>query len=185
MKLEEVVLQQDPKEVSYQIFCDLDGVLANFKKEMHRVLGSFGDTVQYSDDEYARDPKYRKRMWTSIGEYQKVHGPVIWRNLELLPDAMELWNYIKDKNTQILTASGQDKYDAKQQKRAWVTEHLGSAVRINFVVAGPLKAQYAGPHNILIDDQARNIGPFNQAGGIGILHTSAASTIAKLKELGT
>lgn len=184
MKLQEVTLQQEPEEVSYTIFCDLDGVLADFKKEMRKILKSPVESQQYSDDLYAKDPAFRKRMWKTVADYQKDNGPTLWRHLELLPDAMQLWNFIKDKNVQILTATGDSKYGSAAQKRAWVTEHFGSAVRCNFVKSAPLKAEYAGSHHILIDDQARATQPFIQAGGIGIVHTSAASTIAKLKELG-
>ena len=38
--------------------------------------------------------------------------------------------------------------------------------------------------NILIDDTKKKLDPWIEAGGIGILHTSAASTISELKEWG-
>ena len=37
--------------------------------------------------------------------------------------------------------------------------------------------------NVLIDDRPKNIEAWENAGGIGILHTSAKETINKLKEL--
>ena len=37
--------------------------------------------------------------------------------------------------------------------------------------------------NVLIDDEPKNIEAWEDAGGIGILHTSAKETINKLKEL--
>ena len=43
---------------------------------------------------------------------------------------------------------------------------------------------YLLPHSILIDDLKVTIDEWNAGGGIGILHTSAASTIKQLKELG-
>jgi hypothetical protein len=36
---------------------------------------------------------------------------------------------------------------------------------------------------VLIDDWTTNIDPWNQAGGIGILHVSASSSIQKLQEV--
>jgi hypothetical protein len=36
----------------------------------------------------------------------------------------------------------------------------------------------------LIDDRADNIQRWKDAGGVGVLHTSAADTIQQLKELG-
>lgn len=189
MRLNELSMEQEPQEKSYKIFCDLDGVLADFKSEMSNKvfkdtkdeLGGDGD---YSDERYVNDPKFRSHMWKAVAAYQHKHGPVIWLHLELLPDAMQLWNYIKPHNPQILTATGDEKYRALEQKRQWVTKHLGSAVRINHVRAAPLKVQFAKPDHILIDDQMRAIEPWVAGGGIGIHHTSAANTIAQLKKLG-
>ena len=46
------------------------------------------------------------------------------------------------------------------------------------------KKDYANENSILIDDRSKNIDQWRAAGGIGILHINAASTIEKLKELG-
>ena len=46
------------------------------------------------------------------------------------------------------------------------------------------KKNYANANSILIDDMQKNIDQWRAAGGIGILHTSAASTIEQLKKLG-
>jgi hypothetical protein len=47
-----------------------------------------------------------------------------------------------------------------------------------------MKAAYAKPNHILIDDREKSIQPWREAGGIGILHTSAADTISQLQKLG-
>ena len=39
-------------------------------------------------------------------------------------------------------------------------------------------------HNILIDDNEKNIEEWNKQGGAGILHTSADSSILELQKLG-
>ncbi len=45
MKLRETRLSQDPdEEVKYVIFCDLDGVLANFKASIQKVMGTLVST---------------------------------------------------------------------------------------------------------------------------------------------
>ena len=46
------------------------------------------------------------------------------------------------------------------------------------------KKNYAKKDSILIDDRASNISDWNAAGGIGILHTSTATTLDKLSEYG-
>ena len=58
----------------------------------------------------------------------------------------------------------------------------GVPVKFGFKAQG--KARFAGPNKILIDDREDNIAAWKAAGGIGILHTDAFSTIAKLKEIG-
>lgn len=189
MRLDEITLEQDPQEQSYTIFCDLDGVLADFKSELSNKIfkdtaNELGEDGEYSEARYASDPKFRNHMWKAVALYQKKHGFVVWNGLELLPDSMELWNYLKTRNPQILTATGDAKYRAAEQKREWVTKHFGSAVRMNFVKAAPLKAQFAKPNHILIDDQLRAIDPWIAAGGIGIHHISAVKTITELKKLG-
>ena len=54
----------------------------------------------------------------------------------------------------------------------------------NTAAVGADKHEYAAPNHILIDDRDKAILPWREAGGIGILHTSANDTIAQLKELG-
>lgn len=189
MRLNELSIEQDPQEKSYTIFCDLDGVLADFKSELSNKVfkdtqAELGGDGEYSEERFANDPNFRNHMWKAVSLYQKKHGFVVWSNLQLMPDAMELWNYIKRHNPEILTATGDEKYRALEQKREWVTKHFGSSIRINHVKAAPLKAQFAAPTHILIDDQLRAINPWIAAGGIGIHHTSAANTIAQLKKLG-
>ena len=42
--------------------------------------------------------------------------------------------------------------------------------------------EYATPNTILIDDMEKNIKAWVDAGGIGILHTSAADSIKQLQQ---
>ena len=44
--------------------------------------------------------------------------------------------------------------------------------------------RHTGENHILIDDLPNTIEEWNNKGGIGILHTSAATTIKELKKLG-
>ena len=46
------------------------------------------------------------------------------------------------------------------------------------------KKNYAKKDSILIDDRISNINDWNAAGGIGILHTSTATTLDKLSKYG-
>ena len=48
---------------------------------------------------------------------------------------------------------------------------------------GTQKAAFAYEGSVLIDDRQKNIDAWNDAGGIGIVHTSAKNTINALKSL--
>jgi len=177
--------QDNTDGIQYTIFCDIDGVLANFKQAIEKACRDIHHPeFVYEEDKYHTDPKYRNLMWKCISEYQKKYGYVLWLHLDLMPDAHELWNYIKPYNPQILTAAGQPRNHAMEQKRIWVTQHFGSNVKVNIVETAAEKRKFAGPNRILIDDSKKAIDPWDAAGGIGILHTNAANTIRHLKTYG-
>ena len=46
------------------------------------------------------------------------------------------------------------------------------------------KFKWAAPNHILIDDFTKNTVPWDNEGGIAILHTDANKTIEKLEEIG-
>jgi HAD superfamily hydrolase (TIGR01509 family) len=168
----------------WTIYCDLDGVLADFIGSAEKVLPLVGFKPSKSDmEKFHSDHHVHKLFWEAIGEYQKKYGNVFWRNLELMPGAHKLWDYIKDKNVQILSAAGKPKFHAQKQKREWVKKHLGN-VKVNLVEQGADKAKFATQFTVLIDDQTSVLNPFIQAGGKGIHFTSADEVISKLKSLG-
>lgn len=172
MKNKEVEPPQD-----YKIFVDLDGVLVDFERGVEELLGG------YSEHQYETDPNYRTKMWNAVRHYQKHFGR-FWLDLEPMADAAILWKYVLPYSPEILTATGTTETDAGVQKKMWVEQQLGHNVTVNVVQHAKEKAKYAAPNHILIDDKEKAIGPWKTAGGIGILHTSAANTIAQLKELG-
>lgn len=178
MLLEELQKNIDKQQdVEYKIYCDLDGVLANFIKGVKSLVS------EYSDAEYENNAGYRKKMWSAIDKYSKSGGK-LWAELDKTPDADILWNYIKKYDPEILTATGYEKYGAGEQKREWFPKNFGPGTKINLVQQSKEKAKFAAPNHILIDDMSKSINPWIEAGGIGILHTSANNTITELKKLG-
>lgn len=175
MLLEELQKGDKPQ---YKIYVDMDGVLADFVDGVNRILG-----LNYSDEKYKNDPKYRDMMWKAVKKYS-LEGGQLWSELNLMPDAKQLWSYVEKYDPEILTASGDPKWGAEEQKRQWVPWMVGSDITVHVVRQSAMKAQFAEPNAILIDDQPKSINPFVEAGGIGILHTSAANTIKELKKLG-
>lgn len=159
----------------YTIYVDLDGVLADLTSYIEQLLGVKLHTQ--SDGNWANDDE----IWDRIRE---IPGEPNFDQLKPLPDAMVLWNFVKPYNPHILTATGYPVAENARKKRAWVQKHLTGYEDIITVEKSKLKAQYASPTSILIDDRTKSIRPWKQAGGIGVLHKNAGKTIQKLKELG-
>lgn len=158
---------KDLKSEDYHIYVDLDGVLADLQSYVDQILGEPGDLN--NDDTWKRlremgEPKFNK--------------------LELLPDAMTLWDYVKKYNPNILTATGHPVEKNEREKRQWIEDNLTEYNDVYTVVASRNKSKWAWPDAILIDDREKSIEPWREKGGIGILHTSAEETIAELKKLG-
>lgn len=155
----------------WTIAIDADGVLANFEKKVSEI----------NKLEFHKIP--RGKLWASIDEYDKTVEP-FFESLELMPDAMELMNFVRSNfiNYFILTACGYTPKNAAQQKRNWAKKHFGGIV-VKPVQSSEHKAQFATPNCILIDDRNKSIDPWVRAGGIGVLHTSAAESIAKVTQI--
>lgn len=156
----------EDEEQQYKLFVDLDGVLANFEKGVLDVTG-FPINKQKSNSQ----------MWKAL--YQ--HGN-FYAELDMMADAMVLWNYVKKYNPTILTGIPRGNW-APPQKEAWVAKHLGSSVPVITGMARD-KYNYAAENHILIDDTKRNIDEWNRAKGIGIHHIGAKSSIEQLQDLG-
>jgi 5'(3')-deoxyribonucleotidase len=160
------------ESMNYKIYMDLDGVVADFNKMVVKLTGK---SAQELDD--------AGELWDVLLD-QHSKGFKIWGDLDLMPDAKKLWNYIKKYDVTVLTSTGSTLHkDGKKEKKDWVRKHFGLK-DIIATTSGSKKAMYAEPNAILIDDMAKNIDKWKSAGGIGIIHTSATNTINRLKTLG-
>jgi len=168
----------------FEIFVDLDRVLADFGRGIETIIREVhGEGHNYSQNKYERDPHFRNWMWDTCADYQD-RGGELWYDLELMEDALVLWEYLEPFNPKILSATGATRFNAEDQKRRWVAEKLGSDVVVHLVDTAAQKSCHAAPGYILIDDKAKAIIPWENAGGTGVLHTSAKRSIRKLKRLG-
>lgn len=166
MKLKNIQLNEQ-----FTVFCDLDGVLADFEKKVSEI----------NKIEFHKLP--RGKMWPSISNYDKTVEP-FFESLELMPDAMELIHFVRSNfiNHAILTACGNTPRNAAEQKRNWCRKRFGDIV-VKTVQDSHQKAQFATPKSILIDDRNKSIDPWVQAGGIGVLHKSAKDSIDQVKRI--
>ena len=159
----------------YVIFCDMDGVLVDFDKGYKDLTGI---STSHANEQG------KTQFWKLIANSLKEKGLTeydYWVNLSWMPDGQTLWNFIKPYKPYVLTAPSLDP-GSRQGKREWV-ERLDGMKNIYFRNAAS-KSDFSGKNRILIDDREDTINNWNAAGGIGILHTSAANTIEQLKQLG-
>jgi len=160
-------------EQQYKIYCDLDGVVADLDKHVKDITGKSFEELRASGSGF-----------TQFVSQQRHEQKTVFDNLDPMPDAHELWGYIKKYNPDVLTATGVPEEQATAEKIRWVHNNLDGYNNIYTVRSGALKKKYAAPNHILIDDRNKSIKPWREAGGIGILHKSAADTIAQLQQLG-
>ena len=161
------IFEEDVKEkADYKIYCDMDGVIADFDKGYKELTGR-----EASFD----TPK--EEFWAPI---QKA-GAEFWIKLQWMPDGKQLWEFIKPYNPQLLSAPSRDE-SSKIGKFVWVKRNVPGTKLI--LRSAERKQEFATPNSILIDDRADNIQRWKDAGGVGIHHTSAADTIQQLKDLG-
>lgn len=159
-----------------KVYFDLDGVLANFDKMCAGILN-----MHYWD-------RTDNSHWTKLDKI-----PHLFYGMEVLPDALTMFDYVVGhvglNNVEILTALPHPTNaldTAEKDKRAWVADVVHPDIVVNTVLGGVNKVKFLkdNPSAILIDDYERNIKLWIEHGGIGILHTDAHSTLAKLKTLG-
>lgn len=166
----------------YELFIDYDGVLVDFLRGARELTGKLWDDPYYKTKE-RRDE--RKRIIAAHSTF--------WENLPVERDFDQLWDFVKNFNPQILTAFPDwDEKNARHGKWIWNQKHTHVPHDRFHCVLRESKRYFAKEHdgshfgkpNVLVDDYPDNIREWEQSGGIGILHTAAATTINKLKQLG-
>lgn len=158
------------------IYCDMDGVLADFKTGAQKTTGM-------SINQWMNIPR-SKEKWAPIKAKKDF-----WSTLPWMSGGKQLWSYISKFDPHILSAYVEESFDPNciPGKTEWLRKNVGmtSRSKINLVRRSEKKlfAKRGNPA-ILIDDYEKNIREFTQAGGVGIHHTNTSKTIAQLKKLG-
>ncbi len=156
------------EETEYKIYCDMDGVIADFERGYEELTGI--DLQGEFQPEGAE-------FWDPI---QKA-GVGYWAGLKWMPDGKQLWDYIKPYKPKLLSAPSRDQ-SSRIGKHVWVKHKIpGTPLILRYANK---KKELASPTSILIDDRQKNIDDWVAAGGIGILHTNTANTIKELQKLG-
>jgi hypothetical protein len=154
-----------------QIYCDMDGVVADFTSYTTNLLGH-----KFSDND-----------WDDL--------PVdFFLQLSPMKDAHVLWGYIKQFDPFMLTAIPRESRGpiakrAWKDKTRWMKKHFKLSPDRMKIVLRKNKRKFAVDGrdkrpNVLIDDHLGNIREWEAAHGIGVHHIDANSTINLLKKIG-
>jgi len=160
-------------EVHPRIHCDMDGVIANFTKAFKKSFGGIDPSKERLSD-------YTRKQLQQFSDW--------WTDIPLMRDAKKLIAFIYPFDTWILSAyEPMDSYNSKRQKIEWMQKNFNFPLDRILLVRREQKQFFAvtrNKPNVLIDDFSLNIQEWVAAGGIGIKHVNAASTIKQLHTLG-
>lgn len=148
-----------------QLFCDMDGVLADFDRGYREMVGPYGGKDQDDVD------------WSKMNSVQEF-----FLNLPPMPDMQHLWGSIEHLDPIIITGVPSHAYGrAVANKRAWVDKNIGTHVKM-IGCKSKDKRLHAKPGDVIIDDWEKYKHLWIEMGGIWVTHTSAEDTLDQLKE---
>lgn len=151
------------------IYVDLDGVLTDFDT-------GFNDQYPYKLDSLSKpDLRVLKKKFAENEFFLK---------LPPFDGAKQFVKNIEKLGHMVVILTAVSEFDSKEnarQKAKWVKKYIGN-YPFEWVRKAKDKAKYAdGNKNILIDDRKKSTIPYEQAGGVTILHKDFNTSITKLK----
>jgi hypothetical protein len=188
-----------------QIYCDMDGVLVNFKDPVEKTIkdaisgnfytrsallnkkiGKLKEKFKIADEFSFQDHNLEKSARKFMMSLISVDPAKFFADLPPYQDgAVSLWKFLHtfDLKVNVLSAPVPDFNNsiepAREGKTFWVKKHLNPQPEQIIIAEASKKYLWAvdeqGPPNVLIDDKSSTIDAWNQAGGIGILHVSKQS----------
>jgi len=150
------------------IYLDCDGVLADFNKGAEAVLG-------------VAPRRFEQRFGLKSFWARLASAPDFFNTLELMPDAMALYEAVRHRDPVILTGLPRGAW-AEPQKRRWAARYFPGVEVIT--TSSALKREHCHPGDALVDDTVKFRHLWEKEGGVFIPHTSAAASIAELHRLG-
>ena len=133
------------------IFCDLDGVLADFEQGVVKRFKKKPDELNPG------------LMWGVINKSNTFFETLPW-----MPRGRELWEQIKQYDPIILTGVPKSK-TAEEQKRNWCARELGPHIHV-ITCTTKDKPNFCVRNAILIDDRSDNSNEWTAKGGKFILY---------------
>lgn len=171
MRFKEFYMKEKEKMLP-KIYIDMDGVLTDWAKAFEKL----SDGVEAKEYEKKNG---KESYWPLIAKA----GETFWGDMEWTKDGKKLFAFIKKYKPTILSAPTRDKNSEKacvKGKHRWLKKEIPS---VPYILEKD-KHKYANEKSILIDDYIEKIKKWKDAGGIGIHHKSASTTINTLKQMG-
>lgn len=171
MKFKQYIKEDENKK---KIFLDMDGVIVDFMEAVYKLynLKDFREWEKLGPEKYSKINKMGEKWWSQMN----------WTR-----DGKKLWNYLKNEDVTILSATPRDSISrpiSLEGKKNWLSKNIGSSYSSKaLLVIAVEKQNYASPNHILIDDSDRNIRQWKSKGGIGILHKNTNDTIKQLEKV--
>lgn len=179
--LKSLLKEVDESPLKYQCYVDMDGVLVDLENGFKKVAGGL------SPKEYEQK-NGKNTFWKVVNKY-----PTFWLDLEPLPDAKILWDYIRDnfKNPPAVILSAGQGSRIKEQKTQWIRKHIDPSVQVIISTKGTEKPKYIINYpnevvtHVLLDDTPENITAWENSGEgrIAVLHKNAADSIKLLQQI--
>ena len=163
------VFENEEKVMDYKIYLDMDGVLVDFDQQFKDLTGMM--------------PRKFEAKYGSTGFWEAIDkaGVGFWRGMSWMPGGEALYNRASQFDHELLSSPSRSEL-SKIGKRLWRRDKTPNTKLT--LSRSYLKKNYAAPNHILIDDREDNIQQWRDAGGIGILYTSANQVNAELDKLG-
>lgn len=182
------IFYESSERVRRAVYCDMDGVLADFHAGMRRAFPR--EIKTNADLEIFLTPP---DGWSIVN----VRAPHLFYQLPVLPGAHRLMSELirlrrrEQIDLKILTAIPSElrMSSAPDDKRRWMAKHFPEiSARDIHVVKRSQKREFAKgfasqPPAILIDDFDKNIKEWTSAGGVGILYTNAEPALRELSQI--
>lgn len=150
------------------LYCDLDGVLADFNSGYERLTG-----VKLGPRDYEHDWDAEGEKWAVVRATDRFYF-----NLPPMWDYERLWQGILPFRPTIITGVPKEVDHTENDKVDWVHKYLGADVPV-ICCRSREKSNFCLPGDVIIDDWAKYRSLWLAAGGHWILHRSAYDSVSR------
>lgn len=151
-----------------KIFLDLDGVVRNWTGGINKLFGT-----NIADEEITCWDYITNRICAekciSVKDFWEKQDRDFWINLEFTKDGQEILDTVAKVKAPVFILTSPTLNNAGWSQE-WIKLHMPAFFQKKMYLIGPAKYACATPTSVLIDDAEKNIDPWRECGGIGVLY---------------